>query len=236
MIASSTHSLFSVTRQWLLLLVFLLGMLCMIQPVLTWLAVAAFALACGWRGYHAYQNESYSAYCALMLFQALSMMPSFALLLMVLLGTKLGWPLPVCLALGSLPALLTFAVYRLVRAGMVKQTPYKIRGNRVYPSVKERKVNLVWLGAGLGITSLLMPQIRDVLASPIVMLILTSALSVVTVISIRGTIAALRQLKETERQNGYRYSFPNLEEIQALRSRSWPARAFIAFSNKLKER
>ncbi|SDK89060.1 hypothetical protein SAMN05216189_105622 [Pseudomonas delhiensis] len=239
MISSEPRFVFNTTRNWLLVLAMLLSIPCLAFPWVTTPAIALLALFAWQRGQCVYVSDSYSRYCGVVLFQLLFLMPYLAALLIFILGTrKLGWPMGLSLTAAFFPAALTLVAHHLVRRCKIASLPYEIRNGRVYPVVeRERRAgSLLWTGLGVGSMSLITPALRDNVAAGTVMTLGASTLSAVIVLGLWRNIASLRQLQEEERRKGVRYTFANLEEIHAWRSRSYTARLFARLDNALGKR
>ncbi|EKT4524045.1 hypothetical protein QEM13_003326 [Pseudomonas putida] len=178
----------------------------------------------------AYVSDSYSAFCTYSLFQI------FFLILFIpgacILSTapqKEGWPIGTLLV-GVLLAI-TAISYLLISRLNISPVPYEIRDGRVHVAPrKETYVPPVWTAMGTlggGAVVSLMDEY------PTVTLIICMALPTIVIIGIWRTVAGLAHLRAEERRKGVRYIFSNLEEIQAIRARSWAARLFIALNNAI---
>ncbi|UBM25851.1 hypothetical protein K8374_02265 [Pseudomonas sp. p1(2021b)] len=178
----------------------------------------------------AYVSDSYSAFCTYSLFQI------FFLILFIpgacILSTapkKEGWPIGTLLV-GVLLAI-TAISYLLISRLNISPVPYEIRDGRVHVAPrKETYVPPVWTAMGTlggGAVVSLMDEY------PTVTLIICMALPTIVIIGIWRTVAGLAHLRAEERRKGVRYTFSNLEEIQAIRARSWAARLFIALNNAI---
>ncbi|EAN8120822.1 hypothetical protein ODI84_05785 [Pseudomonas putida] len=178
----------------------------------------------------AYISNSYSAFCTYSLFQI------FFLILFIpgsyILSPapqKEGWPTGTLL-IGVLLAI-TAISYLLISRLNITPVPYEIRDGRVHVAPRrEAYVPPVWAAMGTlggGAVVSLMDEY------PTVTLMVCMALPTIVMIGIWRTVAGLAHLRAEERRKGVRYTFSNLEEIQAIRARSWAARLFIALNNAI---
>ncbi|WP_143515251.1 hypothetical protein [Pseudomonas putida] len=107
--------------------------------------------------------------------------------------------------------------------------PYEIRDGRVHVAPrKETYVPPVWTAMGTLGGGAVIPLMDEY---PTVTLVISMTMPAIVVMGAWRTVAGLAHLRAEERRKGVRYTFSNLEEIQAIRARSWAARLFIAFKN-----
>ncbi|UBM23616.1 hypothetical protein K8374_14555 [Pseudomonas sp. p1(2021b)] len=225
---SDAYALFKATRYGM---IFTLICLLIASLESEWMSAPALVLSIfiAWeRSQCAYVSNSYSRFCIQLITYLFSMdVFIFGAHTYTLASAKWGWILGTLVFFSA--QLLTGMTYVLASRLKLKTLPYEIRDGRVHvTSRRSRYVSPVWVGfctLGSGAVGQLLTEY------PTATLVMCIVLPSIVIISIWRTVAGLAHLRAEERRKGVRYTFSNLEEIQAIRARSWAARLFIAFNN-----
>ncbi|WP_323113789.1 hypothetical protein [Pseudomonas guariconensis] len=231
MIASDPYSTFNATRY-----VFLVIALGLYLPCLnyTWWSIPATALTLlllFYRSKCIYTSRSYSQYCTYFTFQMFFMFSLLSGAFTFAVGTQhFDWQTSSLAALCS-PALTFITIYLISRI-KITPPPYEIRNDRVHStSHKKTTVNAaVWSGVSASGAGALFPLFGEFPKTTLIGSILFPS---VIALGTWRTLAGLAQLKSEEKRKGVRYTFSNLEEIQAIRARSWAARLFILLNDAI---
>ncbi|EKT4522514.1 hypothetical protein QEM13_001747 [Pseudomonas putida] len=225
---SRIYEIFTVTRYGVL---FAVAWLYFTGLVSEWAEMPAMILAfiIFWqRSYCAYINNSYSHFCSHLMFYVLFIVLSIFGTSTFSTGSE-KWDRTVGSLLFLASVLLTAFTYFLVSRLKIAPMPYEIRDGRVHVAPrKETYVPPVWTAMGTLGGGAVIPLMDEY---PTVTLMISMTMPAIVVMGAWRTVAGLAHLRAEERRKGVRYTFSNLEEIQAIRARSWAARLFIAFNN-----
>ncbi|HGY9627733.1 TPA: hypothetical protein ACOJM5_004146 [Pseudomonas putida] len=225
---SDAYAVFKATRYGM---IFTLICLLIASLESEWMSAPALALSIfiAWeRSQCAYVSDSYSRFCIQLITYLFSMAVFiFGAHTYTLASAKWGW------ILGTLAfcsaQLLSVITYFLVSQLKIKPLPYEIHDGRVHvTSRRSSYVSPVWVGFCTASSGAVSPLLEEY---PTATLVICMIMPSIMIISIWRTVAGLAHLRAEERRKGVRYTFSNLEEIQAIRARSWAARLFIAFKN-----
>jgi hypothetical protein len=233
MISSDKHTLVNLSRIWVgvsILISFLPALVVPETAALAWII----SIGLLWiRANHVYINESYTAFCSINLLIIASFFSIISLSFGIVIGTQiLGWTLALSVLAGLATPVLVYAAYQAAK----KCPPlklYEVRKGRIYPKAITRKVNIIVIGASTGAISLIAPYINGSETVAIFLMLFVPASSVLLVFYARHIIADLQYLKQEEHRLEKRYTFGNLEEIQAWRNRAWAPRLFRYFYTKV---
>ncbi|ORL60083.1 hypothetical protein B7H17_22745 [Pseudomonas putida] len=175
-----------------------------------------------------YISDSYSHFCSHLMFHLLFIFLFIFGVSTFSTGSE-KWDRTVGSLLLLASVLLTALTYFLVSRLKIAPMPYEIRDGRVHVAPrKETYVPPVWTAMGTLGGGAVIPLMDEY---PTVTLVISMTMPAIVVMGAWRTVAGLAHLRAEERRKGVRYTFSNLEEIQAIRARSWAARLFIAFKN-----
>ncbi|MEB3901523.1 hypothetical protein WCE02_08345 [Pseudomonas juntendi] len=225
---SEAYEVFKATRYGMMFTVACLLLACMESEWLLAPALIASAFILWTRSQCAYVSDSYSYFCVQLIIYLFSMFVFiFGTYTYTLASARWGWFLGFLLFFAA--QLLTGMTYVLASRLKLKTLPYEIRDGRVHvTSRRSHYVSPVWAGLSTLSSGAVGPLLTEYPTATLVMCIILPS---IVIISIWRTVAGLAHLRAEERRKGVRYTFSNLEEIQAIRARSWAARLFIAFNN-----
>jgi hypothetical protein len=193
-----------------------------------------FGLAFWLRAKYTYINESFTRFYDGILFILISFI-SFIFFgaTAYIANSVFGMRMPYSIALGlSLPALMV-ACYYYAKHKTPAPSSYEIRNNRIHPIQNPQRASPLAIDAAVAVSSLLIPFLQDSNLYAVFLILFLAASSLVVMFYVRNTIADLQQIKSEERRLGIRYTFGNLEEIQAWRNRAWAPRLFRYFYTKV---
>ena len=225
---SEAYEVFKATRYGMIFTLVCLLLACLESE---WMFAPALILSTliAWeRSQCAYISDSYSRFCMQLITYLFSMAVFiFGTHTYTLASAKWGWVLGTLAFFAA--QLLSVITYLLVSHLKIRPLPYEIHGGRVHvTSRRSSYVSPVWAGFFTVSSGAVSPLLDEY---PTVTLVICMIMPSITIISIWRTVAGLAHLRAEERRKGVRYTFSNLEEIQAIRARSWAARLFIAFNN-----
>ncbi|MBJ7223504.1 MULTISPECIES: hypothetical protein [unclassified Brenneria] len=228
------YSLIIITRLFLILI----GVLCFtvsnLLPSLSIPMLALFGLAFWLRAKYTYINESFTRFYDGILFILIFFISSiFFGATTYIANSMLGMSLSSSITLGlSLPILMG-AYYFYAKYKIPAPSSYEIKNNRIYPIQNPQRASPLAIGAAVAISAVLFPFLQGSTLYAAFLILFLAAASLVVMFYARNTIADLQQIKSEEHRLGIRYTFGNLEEIQAWRNRAWAPRLFRYFYTKL---
>ena len=193
-----------------------------------------FGLVFWLRSKHAYINESFTKFHDNNLFILISFISVISIAAISDIGlSMLDLPLLHSIAISLISPALMIAFYYQSKYRMRPPMNYEVVGNRIYPKRAHQHVSPVAIGAATVLMAFSMPFLQESTGFAIFLILLLPAVSTLLMFYARNTIADLQQIKSEERRLGIRYTFGNLEEIQAWRNRAWAPRLFRYFYTKL---
>ncbi|EKT4468568.1 hypothetical protein QEL93_004003 [Pseudomonas putida] len=230
MVSPGPYFIFNGTRYGLLAMALMLYIPCVEHPWATVPVTVIYSFLLWERSVCAYTNCSYSRYGVYFLFQSLFLFCLVFWVWALYLDAEVGGQMLNALVLIALLGP-TMLVYALVSRWKITPLPYEIRGDRVHVAPRKSTFVSPVLIAMLTLSSGAISPLMD--AYPTVTLVVAMSMPAIIIVCCWRTIAGLTHLRAEERRKGVRYTFSNLEEIQAIRARSWAARLFIALNNAI---
>ncbi|MFJ4394677.1 hypothetical protein [Pseudomonas sp. NPDC089396] len=190
-------------------------------------AVAAVIAMTVWCIECAYRTERFVNYANLRMFFNLAYSPLFATMVTLMLTyKKMKLNALTSLVMGLAPLVLALLAYTLAYYWPGKSSALQFQGIRVESNEPAQAVQWWQAGASAGLGSVAYPLMKSHGVPMTGLIYVFVFLSLFMIFYHRDNITALRKLKAREMREKRRFTFMDIERIQAMRAESWLGRLF----------